>query len=356
MYNQVTDRFRLVQTEIVRAVPVVGRTLSAIEGYSLEIFWGEIHRGSVRTHRDESASNTERESVKKMKVHKGDVIYKVNVAHQPIPVVGSLMTKDRYIRIYDITIDLVVSDPVLFIQGYRLGKDPVNVAIERFRSSIQGYASRTEHDKLVSLNRLGDAWNNTLRADTGIMITQISKWELWKDSKREEAFRIQQEAENKRKSITARDEIQKLEDRFERERDALKREHARSEQRKQNEFEGEEETQRHMHRLHMRLRETAAQEFTDILRERIRFAFESNRSISEVAEDSLKLLNAFHESLRRGSVVDSALSSGPSTSTDGASSEEETTIEHDPSTDQLFYMPPHATDLSGTVQKEAGKE
>lgn len=58
---------------------------------------------------------------------------------------------------------------------------------------------------------------------------------------------------------------QKLGDKLERERDALKREYERREQRKQNEFEHEEEMLRHMHDLRYRLRETAAQELTDIL-------------------------------------------------------------------------------------------
>ncbi len=319
MYNPVTDRFRLVQTEIVKAVPMFGRTLSAVDGYSLEVFRGEIPRGSVRSSSNGSESNTERESVK-MKVYHGDVIYKVNIVPQPIPVVGSLTTKDNYIRSYDITIDLVVSDPVLFVRRYRLGRDPVKSAIGTVKDSLQDYASRTEHDKLDSLKRLGDAWNNTLSAETGVMVTQISQWKLWKDPIRAEAFRIQQEAENKRESITIQAEIQKLEDRFERERDVLKSEHARGEHRKQKEFEREEETQRHMHELHMTLRAMAAEEVTAILRERIRDTFETGKQVDEVAEDSLKLLNAFHEGLQRGRVVDSTLSSGSNTSTNSTSS------------------------------------
>jgi hypothetical protein len=361
MYNQMTDRFGLIQTEIVKATPLFGRTISAMNGYSLEVFHGQIPIGSVRTRGSVSASNTGRES-EKMRVNNGDIIYKVNIVRVPIPIVGSFMTRDKYVRIYDITVDLVVSNPVLFVQGYQLGKDPIKLAIEKIKSSLQDYASRTEHDKLVGFNRPRDVWNNDLHVDIGMMVMQISWHDLREDPKRDEAASIQRDAENKKKSITTQDEIQKLADTFERERDTLKRERERGEKRKQNEFEREEEMLRHVHDIHYKLRETAAQELTDILRERIRYTFERDGSINEVAEDSLKLLNAFHESLHKGSVVDSILSNGSSENVKGTSPDadtisrdEDTTIEHDPTTDPL-NVPPDMSDLSGTKQKEAGKE
>ena len=83
-----------------------------------------------------------------MRVYNGDVIYKVNIVLQSVPVIGHLMSKDKYIRSYNLTIDLIVSNPLLFIQEYRLHKDPANMAIERFKSSLQDYASQAEHDKL----------------------------------------------------------------------------------------------------------------------------------------------------------------------------------------------------------------
>jgi len=321
-------------------MPVFGRTLFAVEGYSLEVFRGEIHLGSVRTRGAESTSNSWRASVQ-MKVYNGDVIYWVSLVHQSIPVVGSLSTKDKYIRIYDFTIDLVVSDPVLFIRGYRLGKDPVNVAIESFKYGLQRYAAGIEHDKLSNF-RPSDAWNNSLRERTGMKLIKISQWNFRDDPKRAEVSALQQEAEKIKLSFTIKAEIQKLEDSHERERDRQQREHER-----------EEETQQHMHRLHMMLRDTAAEELTAILRERIRYTFETGKQIDEVAEDSLKLLNAFHEALQRGRVVDTTLSSGSSTSTNGASSEagaisgdEETAIERDPNTDPVIYTQSDVTDLS----------
>ena len=134
MYNQVTDRFGFVRTEIVQALPVVGRTISPADGYSLEVFRSGEHLASVRPRTAAPANTTKRKSVQKpqrMRVYNGDVIYRVNIDPQPVPVVGSLMTQDKYVRIYDITVDLVVNNPVLFVQGYRLGKDPIKLAIEK---------------------------------------------------------------------------------------------------------------------------------------------------------------------------------------------------------------------------------
>ncbi len=355
MYNQLTDRFELIRTEIVKAIPLFGRTISAVNGYSLEVFHGQIHIGSVRDRGSVPANNTGRES-QKLRVNNGDVIYKVNIVHVPVPIVGSLMTQDKYVRIYDITVDLVVSNPILFVQEYQLGKDPIKLTIEKIKSSLQDYASQTEHNKLVRFNRPRDVWNNDLHVDIGIMVMQIRWQDLREDPKRDEAAAIRREAEKKKKSITTQDEIQKLEDTFERERGALKREYERDEQLKQNEFKREEETRQHIHRLHLQLRETAAQELTDILRERIRYTFERGTEIDEVAEDSMKLLNAFHESLQRGSLVDSTLSSGSSTSANGASSEEDATIRSNVETDPLFHTPPNLGDLSRASEKEADEE
>lgn len=343
MYNQVTDHFRLVQTEIVTTVPVLGRMIFAAEGYSLEIFRGEMHLGSVRTRQTMSAGGAEGGLVK-MKVNNGDVIYKVRIVPLFVPVIGNLTTKDKYVRSYDLTLDLVVSDPVLFVQGYRLGRDPLHLSIERFKSSFQHYASQIKYEKLVGFKQPQDAWNNSLSAYTGLMVTQVSRWNFQSDPRHEAALTMQQEAEKKRKSIETDAEIQKLEDRLKRERNEA-----------QKAYEREEDTRQRMHQLHWQLREIAAQELSDILRERIRYAFEAGTSVDAVAEDSLKLLNAFHESLHRG-FIESTLASGSSTSTNGTSPEAGKTARGDSETDPLFHTQPNLADLSSIRGKEAGKE
>lgn len=360
MYNQVTDRFGIVQTEIVKAIPVLGRTITAVNGYSIEVFRSDVHIGSVHTRETRETNNTDPEYLR-MKVSNGDTIFKVSLVPRTVPVAGNLTTKDRFIRPYDVAIDLVVCNPVLFVHGYRLGKDPMNLAIERFKSGFQKYASNTESDKLYNFKRPLDTWNNDLCEYTGIKLIQISRWNLGDDPKREELSAIQQEAEKNALSIMINAEIQKLEDRIERDRAKEKKEDERREQSIQKEFEREDDTQQQMHALRKILRETAAQEFTDILRERIRETFEGGKSISEVAEDSMQLLEAFHESLHR-SVVESTISSEPNESLNGTSSEtetisndEDTNIEHDVKTAPL-NLPPNMSDLSDTGKKEADEE
>lgn len=361
MYNQVTDRFGMVQTEIVKASPFLGRTISAVDGYSIEVFRRDVHLGSVRILDAGDTNNIGREFLR-MRVSDGDTLYRVSLTLRIVSVVGNLTTKDKYIRPYDIAIDLVVCNSVLFVQGYRLGKDPVSLAIERFKSGLQKYASLTEHDKLYNFKQPLETWNNALCEYTGMKLIQISQWNLGDDPKREELSVIQQEAKKNKLSITAKADIQKFEDSFEAERNAKKKEGERHELEKQKAFEREEQTRQQMHELHMMLRATAAQEFTDILRERIRETFEGGESISEVATDSLTLLDAFHESLHRGSTVDSTLSSGPNVSlngtssdTDTISSDADTVIESDVPTD-ILSKPPNLNDLSDTRQKETEEE
>ena len=76
----------------------------------------------------------------------------------------------------------------------------------------------------------------------------------------------------------------------------------------------------------------------------------------------MKLLNAFHESLHRGSVVDSTLMSGPNISSkgtsfeaDNSSSDEENIIKRDTTTDSIS-IPSKISDLSDMGQKETEEE
>ena len=426
MYNQVTDRYRLVQMKIVNAPPVFGRTISSVDNYSLEVFRGDVHLGSVGPRSSQPASKTKPKPVG-MKVNDGDIIYWVNILPHPVPIVGSFTTLDNFVRIYDVTLDLVVSDPVLFVQGYRLGKDPVKLAIEVFTSAFQKYAAKTEHDKLKILRPPDDTWNNSLSADTGMKIAQISQSTFRDDPVRLQMAAMQQDAGKDQLAISIKAENQRLEDNFQRIRDSNRRFHERRELEIQRKFEREEEERQHLHErrelevqrkfereeegrqhlyerrelerqsefereeeerqfkyevgkrerqrdfereedarqhmfdLHYQLRVAAAQELKEILRERIRDAYDRGKPIDGVAEESLKLLTAFHESLHRGYVF-STSSNGSSTSANGTSpdadtisSDEDTTTEHEATTDPL-NVPPNLSDLSGKKQKEAGKE
>jgi len=297
MYNQVTDRYNFVEVEVIKALPVLGRMISSVENYSLQLFRSKEYVRSLRPHnlRSGPASKTRPKSVQKpqqMRVCNGDVIYKIDMRPHSIPIVGSFKTKDNYVRIYDLTLDLVVSDSVLFAKGYSLGKDPVHLAIESFKTAFLVYAAKTEHDKLNVKRPPDIAWNNGLSKDTGMMIHQISQWSLREDQKRLETAEIEQDAVKNTLLVRMKAETKKLEEQFDRERNALQ----------------------HMYQLHSQLSNTAAQELKAILQERIRDSFESGKPISEVAEETLKLLNALYKG-----IGDFTFSNGTSAATNVAS-------------------------------------
>ena len=215
------------------------------------------------------------------------------------------------------------------------------------------------------------------------MVMQISWQDLQEDPKRGEAAAIQREAGKDQLAIRIKAENQRLEDQFQRIRDSNRRFHERRELERQSEFERmeeerqlkyeigklerqseferEEKARQHMFDLHYQLRVAAAQELKEILRERIRDAYDRGRPIDDVAEESLKLLNVFHDSFRRGYVF-STLSHGSSENVHGTSPDagtisrdEDTTIEYEVTTDPI-NVPPDMSDLSGTKQKELEEE
>src|SRR5258708_24988499 len=252
MYNQVTDRFGFVRTEIVQALPVLRRIISPKDGYSLEVFRSGEHFASVRPGTVAPASTTTRRSIQRpqhMKVANGDVVYRVRVFPQPIPLVGSFITLDNFVSIYDMTFDLVVSDPVLFAKGYRHGQDPVNLAIESFKTAFLDYSTKAEHDKLKVLRQPGSVvWNgiirnNSLSTNAGMKIVQISQLSFRDrdDPVRVQMAAMQQDAGKDQLAISIKAENQRLEDNLQRIRGANRRLHERRELEKQEAFRREEE-------------------------------------------------------------------------------------------------------------------
>jgi two-component SAPR family response regulator len=177
----------------------------------------------------------------------------------------------------------------------------------------------------------------------------LSLWQAAKQASGSEILHLYERRERERQSE------------FEREEEERQFKYEVGKRERQRDFEREEDARQHMFDLHYQLRVAAAQELKEILRERIRDAYDRGKSIDGVAEESLKLLTAFHESLHRGYVF-STSSNGSSTSANGTSpdahtisSDEDTTIEDGPTTDPV-KVPPDMSDLSSTKQKEADKE
>ena len=168
MYNQLTDQHKIVQTEIVKALPTFGRLISAEADQSLVVFSCGEYIGSKFAHNAPTVSINGLKPINKVK--HGNIIYLVSSAIFPVFITGSCTAKDYYILPYTMTLDLVVINPVLFAQGYRLGKDPLKMAVETTRSAFLSYATQINHDLLKG-------WvppvqfNKRLAEETGMRVT-----------------------------------------------------------------------------------------------------------------------------------------------------------------------------------------
>lgn len=286
MYNQVTDRYRFVEIEVIKAPPLIGRIISAKEDHSKEVFKSKEYVRSLRPRNPGSkpASGTGTISVSRqpqIRVHNGDAVYQIDLRPRSIRVVDSFETKDNFVRVYDFTLELKVRDPVKFAKGYSVGQDPVFLAIDAVQKALKKFGEEHEHDKLTILSEPAIDWNKELADDTGLMIQKITNWILHEDPKRLERAEIEQDNVN-----------ESLKERFKRERDALQ----------------------HMYLLHHDLSNTAAKELKTILQERIRDSFESGQPISKVAEETMDLLNALYKGIK-----DFSYSNGTSGASNGAS-------------------------------------
>lgn len=337
MYNQMTDQYKIVQTEIVKVLPIFGQMISAENNYSLVVFWCGEYIGSKPARNAPPRSMSGHKPIKKVK--NGNIIYWVSSANYPVSIGGQCTTKDHYIRIYEMTLDLMVVNPVLFAQGYRLGKDPLKMAVEAARSEFLDYVTQTKHDFLQDW--LPDSkFNERLAKETGMKVT-ISRQAIRVDPKhvqpvapgleadindlemlREDIQKFKEEL----KTIRDEQETIRLEDdkmyrrqdrqiEIERNREISRQKHISTlENLKRKEEEAE-----HIHQLHSQLLETAAQELAYILKARIQDIYESNRPIDEVVKVSDDFMKALHESLLKVIKEDETHSSGSSANTNGTS-------------------------------------
>ena len=131
---------------------------------SLEVFQLKCTYSSVPP----LGANASSQNSNKTKVHNGNVIYQISSIPHPVPIIGSFTTVDNYVRIYKMTFDFIVSDPVLFANGYRLGKDPFILAIEIFKSGFLYHATRAEHDQVKILRVPDPKFNDNMTKDTGM--------------------------------------------------------------------------------------------------------------------------------------------------------------------------------------------
>lgn len=292
MNNQVTNQVRLVEEIVFKTLPFLSHTLPNLQNVSQEIFRDGKYIGTVSPYNQGSSSR---------KVCNGDIIYRVKLLPQIYSFAGTLTTRDNYMPTYDMALELQVNNSHIFIQYYLQQNDPVNSVITQLKELFQQHVAQLEHDKIINPELLLERWNNSF-SNLGVKITQICKFTLRDDPKRTKELVLSQDTEMKKALIKAQAEIQFLEDQQTRQLKAEQKEFERQEKWKQESFNREEEIRQQIHELHKDLRKIAAEELKMILCDRIREAYDRNEEISEVAEESMKLLNAFNESLQQGAI------------------------------------------------------
>ncbi len=294
MYNQFTDRYRFVEVEVIKSVPFWGRRILAKEGYSQQLFKNKEYECTLRPYNTKSESKP-----LAMRVYNGDAIYKIDLRPHSIPFVGSFKTKDNFVRIYDFTLVLIVSNPVIFARGYSVGQDPVFLAMDAIHQALVKFGEEHEHDQLSKLVQPALDWNNFLADETGVRVEKITKWILHEDMKRLKTAEIEQDTDKIKLLVQREAETKILRERSERERAALQ----------------------HMYQLHHLLSTTAANELKAILQERIRDAFESGETIDKVARETMDLLNALYKGIENFSYSNGAFDAknGASSAANGTS-------------------------------------
>src|SRR5260221_4810712 len=119
MANLMTDELGLVQVEFAKGVfGLFGRRVSFADGFSLEVFRGQRHLGSILS-KDIAIANDFKKSYEQMGISGGDTILRISLGSRILSINGKLYTKDGYIRDYDAVLELQVSNPVLFAQLYQ---------------------------------------------------------------------------------------------------------------------------------------------------------------------------------------------------------------------------------------------
>jgi hypothetical protein len=347
MYNQFTDRYRFVEVEVIRAVPFWGRKIFAKERYSQQLFQKKEYVCTLDPYEARPGSKPA-----SMRVYNGEAIYKINMRPQPIPWTGSFKTKDNFVRIYNFTLILKVSNPVIFAKGYSAGQDPVFLTIDEIHKALVKFGEEHEHDQLSKLKETDLEWNRGLADNTGIMVDAITKWILHEDMKRLETAEIEQETVKEKLRIQRETETDLIRERAEGEREALQ----------------------HMYFLHRQLSNTAAIELRAILQERIRDAFESGQPIDQVAKETLDLLNALYKGIENFSYSNGAFDAqngassgvnGNSTGTQGGSSktngnvrgtsfEKNTSVEGDTMKDPAINIMPAINELMKKEPEDSG--
>ena len=300
MFNPVTDRLKFVEKIVIGGRPVLGRmplplfdqVVPVINGFSQEVFRRGGYLGSVRPTNSPVEKAGSLDVIHPIKVRRGDIIYRITLAPQPYHFLGTVQSKDKYQRIYDMSIVLMVNNATRLIEWYHQSKDPAGWVIRCFKENFERWATGIEHDKLNSARPSWDNIAQLLSNRCGIRITQ-PKWSFGADPIRERDWEIRRHADLRKVEIENEHEIKKLEEQLQRERERAQKEFEQEEKSRHNEFIRGEKLKNRQNEAYMQLLSETAKELMTMNRERIREALDYNRPVKPVLQDSFRLLSVF---------------------------------------------------------------
>ncbi len=174
--NEMTDQLGLVERVSGRGfLAWFSRQQPAQDGFSLEVFRGNVHLGSILSN---EISGDIKRRCDRLGIRDGDMILRINLGSRIMTVGGQLSTGDQgerhFTREYEMTIKLKVSHPDTFALHYHQQSDPVALAKAAIQGAIHKYAQRTLHDDISEFGLCYQAENALeLRSnrDIGISVT-----------------------------------------------------------------------------------------------------------------------------------------------------------------------------------------
>lgn len=315
MINPVTDRLGFIKvvpfegSYLFGKIPLPGaeQLLPEIRGVSQEVFRDRKHYKSLYSLKDQVGGDVSSDIAESVKVRKGDIIYQVFLAPQPYNFVGTIQTRDKYQRFYDMSIELIVSNPKLFAILCFNGKDPIASLIREFKGAFQSYTSRFEHDKLNDVTLNFENWISALSQRYGVRVIR-PRWTFRADYSRAKEIEVRQQATLKKVEIETEADVKTLEDKLRMDRERRQKQFERDEKSKQSEFNRLEKMKYHQNEAYIKLLSRTVDELVTINRERIRDAIDGNGSVKDVLEDTLKLLEVFSSAAsENANIVDGML-------------------------------------------------
>jgi hypothetical protein len=297
-----------VQKAALLGLPLFERSLSPLPGKHQEVFRDDVPAGSVPPL---EARGLGERTVGLVRVRRDDCIYRIAVRSQRSLLVGTILTRDRYQCLYEVDVAWRVSNPLQCAYMYHQGEHPERDAQARLKTTLQKHASGIEHDQLGTHQFPFEQWTMSLSELYGL--TAVCSRPLFRfDDRKTQEEKIAQATRLREYTLDEESRVTRLEEEMEREKDRRQRQFDRDEKRKQSEFVREEKLRYHLNEARITLLNQSVAELVQINKERLRDAADYNGSFKTVLEDSLRLLQAFHQSPRaEREIVDEARQTDP---------------------------------------------